>query len=431
LTPAQAARDSDRFSLDIGIVNRLEIAVQDYFHKRKFDALSRKLLDSFLRFGGVDTHPKPFARLDHQHPEELDVDDRRAALSTYHIMQDKFEEDHWKVDFYGLLKGFMSSIIPNRHLDGSNDANIISTACKVLDNFYNFLLFHNVCPEPQHRDAILKCKSLLSNQVEEELEIMLVIPDLLPGRFSRACTYLWDIAYSLSDHPEAIDTRAFNSGTKVRDQKVIDVAKDIFIEGELSCHSDTVDHFRIEYIWQNPERWHFKVRMMLWVPAIVEIVGINCKPHNNKSVTSVGVAICRKWNMANNDDYDTPEGSVYRPEYMNKLPDRAVEFWIDNIGLCKLKKGMKLKGTAMLLDFDQTGQVWVLGRSVQALPSYYQICLNDLNAREAIRAPHLENAREYRYRDIENDAAPTTWDDLNLAPEHFTETELSEANVGN
>jgi Argonaute siRNA chaperone (ARC) complex subunit Arb1 len=369
---------------DVGIVNKLEIAIQRYMHNRKFDPDSKRCIEAYFKFGGVSTSPKPFARLDRQHAGDLDVPDTKAALATHHIMPDKFDTTHWRLDFDHTSKGFLSNYFPHRLASVTKQPEmLVETCCKVLVNFFNYLLYHNVFKEQYLQESITKAKNLANIHAKPELITLMLLPNLLPGLWSKACAKLWDLNWN-------VNTMSFGDGL---DTMTAENARSIFIQGLQSCTSQTLDRFKDLYITANPCEFHKRISVLFKGYGCVELVSIHTKPNNDPRLPSVGFSLGKPWYEPGNDAYDIPEASHGElPPYMAFF-DRVMEVWIDDIGLSQLKPGMRVKGLFMHLDFKGLGRIWVMTGRVQAFCSFHTITRNDLDGRNALRAPHLEREK--------------------------------------
>jgi hypothetical protein len=416
LTVEEFKELNETFSMEIGIVNRLEIAIQRWFHKRKLDPESRACIEAFLRFGGVNTSPKPFARLDRANEDELDVPDKKAALSTYHIMPDKFDEDIWSIGFLTIVQGFLASYFPNHFLQASKDPEkLVKKSCDIIVNFYNYLIYHRVCPEDEYLKDIYSAKALVIEKAPAQLLAVIEVPHVLPGMWSRAVTRIWDFSWDeKSEHPYV------HKNDDEIGKFTIPEAMEIVAKGEKNCPFMTLTEFKKQYFLTQPDCWHKRVRTLFQGYGGIEIVELNPgKDNDDKKIVSVGVAICRPWYQLSNEVFDVPAGEEYLPQYLGHLKPK-MEVWIDNIGLKKLSPGMKLRGRLYHMWWNGLGEMWVLSGKVQAYCSFYTITFNDFDAKKALRAPHVENILTHDLEEMKNHpVASKNWSDWGIADEPY------------
>jgi hypothetical protein len=102
--------------------------------------------------------------------------------------EDGQSKTRWTVDFLLLTKAFLSS--PFLIKFPWTDASIVHAACNVIQNFHNYLLYHDVCPE--YAAQILAARDFCKNLAEPELLHLSAIDRALPGNFNIACSTLFD-----------------------------------------------------------------------------------------------------------------------------------------------------------------------------------------------------------------------------------------------
>jgi hypothetical protein len=96
----------------------------------------------------------------------------------------------WVVDFEGVMKAFLSRRAPYYY--GFETRAQVDTITKVLINFMNYLLHHDVCPE--YAADILAARSVC-NTANGELWECAEAQRWLPGDFNIACSTLFDGSY--------------------------------------------------------------------------------------------------------------------------------------------------------------------------------------------------------------------------------------------
>jgi hypothetical protein len=181
---------------------RIENAVARYFAKRKMHALYANIFTQFLIFGGFDASQRQFSGgLRKEEMEKMTADEIALAKSDFAIadvvldgLHDDDELDdndqpktRWTVDFLLLTKAFLSS--PFLIKFPWTDPSTTQTACTILQNFHNYLLYHDVCPE--YAAQILSARDFCRTTAEPELLRLSAIDRALPGSFNIACSTLF------------------------------------------------------------------------------------------------------------------------------------------------------------------------------------------------------------------------------------------------
>src|SRR5215469_6354019 len=69
----------------------------------------------------------------------------------------------------------------------------IDLATRIMMNFYNYLLHHNVCPE--YKDKILDARDVCV-LAQTELPIIHTLDTTLPGPFNNACSFIFGGEYA-------------------------------------------------------------------------------------------------------------------------------------------------------------------------------------------------------------------------------------------
>lgn len=107
LTPEEASQEDDMYASDKHFVERIEVAIQRFKHKRRMHEMYAHVFNKFMRFGGVDAGPRMYQGLSKQEMNEMDAEELARALATHHVPWDRSDETHWVVDFAGVCKGFL------------------------------------------------------------------------------------------------------------------------------------------------------------------------------------------------------------------------------------------------------------------------------------------------------------------------------------
>ena len=126
--------------------------------------------------------------------EGMDKDELAATMAQTSLTEDKDnigkDTRVWAVDFEGVMKGFLSRRAPYYY--GFETKEQVDTVTKVLINFLNYLLYHDVCPE--YSNDILAARSIC-NRGNAEIWACAEAQRWLPGDFNIACSTLFDGSY--------------------------------------------------------------------------------------------------------------------------------------------------------------------------------------------------------------------------------------------
>jgi hypothetical protein len=185
---------------------RIENAVARYLAKRKMHSMNANILTQFLIFGGFDASQRQFSGgLNKQEMEKMTADEIALAKSNFAVagmvldglpdgQEDHNDDDSqdkskttWTVDFLTVTKAFLSSPFMIKFPWYEKDT--VQTTCNVIQNFHNYLLYHDVCPE--YAEQILSARDFCKTAGEEFLRLA-TVDRALPGGFNIACSTLFD-----------------------------------------------------------------------------------------------------------------------------------------------------------------------------------------------------------------------------------------------
>lgn len=150
----------------------------------------------YLKYGGVTIGPNMFqggiSKTDMEGMDKEQIDEAMAQTSISPEKDDVgTDTSAWAVDFEGVMKGFLSRRAPYYY--GFEVRSQVETVTKVLSNFMNYLLHHDVCPE--YAADILAARNLCKTATAE-LWACAEAQRWLPGDFNIACSTLFDGAYA-------------------------------------------------------------------------------------------------------------------------------------------------------------------------------------------------------------------------------------------
>ncbi|KAK7554385.1 Argonaute siRNA chaperone complex subunit Arb1-domain-containing protein [Phyllosticta citricarpa] len=196
VTPAEHNQELSMYDPETHLRLRIEIAIHRFMSRRNMHQQYAAIFGKFMKFGGIDASPRQFTgKLSDQDFEDRDAADKALMLATHTIDLDKDNSDAWPVDFEGVAKGFLSSNWPTTCY---YDYDSIERATRVLKNFYNYLLHHNVCPE--YLSDLYAARKVCDQACIEFPKITRAI-QLLPGELNISCSLLCDGYHALTLAP--------------------------------------------------------------------------------------------------------------------------------------------------------------------------------------------------------------------------------------
>jgi hypothetical protein len=261
-----------------------------------------------------------------------------------------------------------------------------------MTNFYNYLLLHNVLPEPRIHESILTARRLVAEQAPQELIAVKVAAVLLPGPFNRSCSYLFGgsesayinsgwTALEMDDGekihgPEGARVTVMTGVAAMGSDKMFD-----FVSSRPEINDGKDETKKEEYTWSE------KVRCIQEITTGLEVVSIQMptleanevyeKSHNPKiPMRPLGILVCKPWHADDElNQYDLPAGCD--PSNRGLLPE-TLEFWIEMPILRAAFVGMKLVVDIRKLAFGGSGELWVIDGITRAFCSFYKCLLNEL-----------------------------------------------------
>ena len=309
---------------------------------------------------------------------------------------------------------------------GLCNENDIDLATRIMMNFYNYLLHHNVCPE--YKDQILAAHDICV-LARTELPITQALDAALPGPFGNACSYIFGGEYAQNYS----DTDPWAS--KVTEGKGItsETARVIFTTavGALGSNAmfDTIDP---QHSAANPsddfDSWFPNIRCTTSMKTGLEVIKIHpptpttlefyknaqCKLAESKlSLEPLGKITCRPWAPVDFAGSDLPDGIN-----VNALDLAATyELWLERNLLMQCVEGLKLDCTLRRLEWVDDSHVdsmWYLDSVDRVFCSFYAVLLNELMDRpwkEVIWAKDkkVEEAGELLWTTEEMKKATSEW----------------------
>jgi len=198
--------EHEHYSSEHSICERVETAVLRYKMNRKFHQNTLSTFHAFLNFAGFDERPSGFTGGTSKEDSEDLSKEEKARRKQVNYMSKRVsqsvenDDGKWIVDFEGVTKGFFSTCFPQQflfHDDLEHDKKVTNAACNIIRNFFNYLLYHNVCPE--YTDQIREALSTFEG-IESEYVQLAEVQSIFPGDFSKACSILCGGYYANSQY---------------------------------------------------------------------------------------------------------------------------------------------------------------------------------------------------------------------------------------
>ncbi|KAK4617957.1 hypothetical protein CLAFUW4_12506 [Fulvia fulva] len=199
ITPADHETERRLFDPEEAFTERIQHAVTRYTSKRKMHQNTAKIFGSFIMFGGFAGGQAMFTGgLSKTDLEDYDKDQIEAMKARYAVSEavlDGIYEDQeggatWVVDFEAVAKSYLS--IEFMAAYNWKDQKAVDETTNIMVNFYNYLIYHDVCPEYEER--VMKARDICVLAGEELIKLA-EVDNLLPGQFNIACSTLYDGYY--------------------------------------------------------------------------------------------------------------------------------------------------------------------------------------------------------------------------------------------
>ncbi|KOS20556.1 Argonaute-binding protein 1 [Escovopsis weberi] len=191
----EAWEDRDEcYSPHIPFARRMQTCIQRFRSRRRLQGQLSNYFNQYLFLGGVDTTPNTHGGWDPKAlKESFSPAERRDILATDVIhsgdgADERFyngNDENWCVDFTGVAAGFLcNSLVAMTALQCDEMHNAIS----VVENFLNYIFYHDVCPE--FEEDVLQAMDVCKLAREEWPMITQMLLDV-PGDFNLAAAELF------------------------------------------------------------------------------------------------------------------------------------------------------------------------------------------------------------------------------------------------
>ncbi|KAF9739294.1 hypothetical protein PMIN06_001013 [Paraphaeosphaeria minitans] len=374
ITPAEAKDEEAMYDPDKHFVERIELAIQRFKEKRKMHEVYSNIFNKWMRFGGVESAPRMFGGLSQKDMAGMGAEEIARARAVHQVPWDRDDPKQWVVDFTGVGEAFLSSFFPAHY--GFNPQQI-KTACQVLRSFYNFLLYHSVCPEYR---ADLDRARKLCDTAETELSKVYNAGLALPGIFntaastifggSKAGTYTGNMEWAIKLKEDGVNLGEVG----VMDEEArITFRTAIAIMGtdEQQALLDTRavkalkdESFGLEVVTITPSDQ--LTREMYVRQNVFTAPKLYLEP--------LGTLICRSFYVEDFNEYDLPKDKYPNGRLPKTEDGNQYEFWVEDRALEECFVGMKLDARILTLE----GGITILDDVREAMCSFYKWLPNEL-----------------------------------------------------
>jgi|SRR5579871_870248 len=266
----------------------------------------------------------------------------------------------------------------------------IDLATRIMMNFYNYLLHHNVCPE--YKDQILAAHDICL-LARTELPITQALAIALPGPFGNACSLIFDSEYA--QHYSYMDSWACSVAVDKR--MTFETAKVIFTTavGALGSNAmfDAIDPQHLVTNLSDDFNSTFPgIRCTTVLKTGLEVTKIHpptsttlefYKNAQRKlagsklSLEPLGKLTCKPWAPVDFAGSDLPHGID-----VNDLDFATTcEIWLEGNILVQFAEGLKLDCTLRRLEWVDgcnVDSIWYLDSVDRVFCSFYTVLLNEL-----------------------------------------------------
>jgi hypothetical protein len=299
-----------------------------------------------------------FANVDRQELKEMEKDERELAKATHFIDDEKHDKSKWALDFLGVAEAYFASYFPQIY-DYTEEK--LDLVCKVLENFYNYLVLHDVCGEEDIRQDISATRDLVKNKVKPELMTIKELQRHLPGAFNKAVNVL----FNKNDMLIVDDTEKFH-------------AEVLIVEAFRSSGNSELAEFFLAPNWVDKVTILKKFNKSLQVISVKRSQSSPGSTSPSTQKPPLGVLTCKPWKNVKLEVDDLPKGLK-----LDHVLPKTIDFWFEESVLEHCYPGMKLVAELRLLDFGSKAQLWTIGGEITPLCSFYRYILNDLDVKPA------------------------------------------------
>ena len=264
-----------------------------------------------MNFGGIDARPHAYTNnVDPKELEGLTAKEKKQALAPKPYLageeMDEYGNSLWEVDFVGVAKSFLSSIVPQIFNFIKRDQYFELT--NVMQNFLRYLQYHRVCPE---FDEDIRATIRICDQANRELPACDTLQTNLPGSFNTAASTLYggifqgayagDAEWAQTEASAGIDMSHGLSGKNARQLFAVGL---IAFEEQKPGHGNKIQDPWKQTIAKREEN------------IGLEIVDVNLPTAETRALYSelkntlepLGTITCKRWSPPDFFTWDLPAG---------------------------------------------------------------------------------------------------------------------------
>jgi hypothetical protein len=274
----------------------------------------------------------------------------------------------------------------------------VDLQCRIMINFYNYLMIHNVCPD--FIDDLMAARRVCE-RAKYELPAISAFAQNVLGDIVKSCSVLFGGYYA-----EAYGGNSSWAGYEATSNPGITAEKARFVLsaaiGALGSDEmfDTVLPEGAQGIVMSKLKFTKSEEVDLEVikteeptTETMEFYASENKHQSKVALKPLGKLICKPWaREAEGRRYDLPPGVLFKPA---PSQDQYI-FWLEGETLKHAFVGMKLNATIQYLSFEGCDEgVWVLDAVSSVFCSFYTYILNEL-MRGPFKAPRSLSNEEIK-----------------------------------
>ncbi|KAI9713022.1 MAG: hypothetical protein M1820_001007 [Bogoriella megaspora] len=385
ITPEVYNQERELYDPNFPFSDRIETAVQRFVARRKFHSDTNRIFNGWLKFGGINHGPRMFTGgFNRDDLEDMTADQIGEVKAMHYCLDDVDNASKWVVDFEGVAKAYFSDFAPTHQHGDVDSPEKIENATRILRNFYNYLLQHDVCLE--HTAAIYAARRVCDIATTELTSIHHLTNSLLPGDFNRACSLLFG---SDAQRLKEYDPQYYKPSFPLSTARLI-IKTGIAALGSAEMFAAAEKNK--EFTWfKEVEEKTMGMEVISTQSPSPEVKELYTRPElSNALLRPLGMVTVRPWRGEDFVEYDLPEGlgrdDSAHPEF---LEGGTLTLWMEEEILALLTKaennggaGTKIMGTLKKIFIAGEGgkdaEFWFLDEFEQVYASFYTVLPNDL-----------------------------------------------------
>lgn len=340
----------------------------------------------FMKFGGIENAPRQFTgKIGQEELEQYDSAQIASMMATYHVRSDRDDATQWAVDFEAVAKGFLASQVPAVYECTDEQ---IDTVVRVLTNFYNYLLLHEVCTE--YNDQILAARKVVELAAVQLPKVRSAGIEL-PGIFNIACSTLFGGHYAgmyTGDQTWAQEL----TGPAIDDSLSVGLRKEtarIVFNTAIAAYGTDDQYAQLERAGitslKSIDELILGLEVVAVAPADAETAKIYAAANEDLKakvrVPPLGRLTVTTWPVPGVLKPDLPPHLMNDPKHnpllVKKRPRRSFTLLVEDYVLQHCFPGMKMEAQLRKLDLGHEG-LWWLDRVEAVHCAFYQWLPNEL-----------------------------------------------------